>query len=62
MDELFHVRVDVSIEAPYGSYGSNQGNLRISESLEVPGGTFLELAGILGKFHKVVEEMKAAKT
>ena len=58
MDELFHVRVDVSIEAPYGS---GQGNLRISESLEVPSGTFLELAGILGEFHKVVEGLRAAK-
>lgn len=59
MDELYHVRVDISIEAPYNIGG---GALRISESLEIPGGTFMELAGILGEFHKVAEGLKAAKT
>ena len=57
-DTLYHVRVDVSIEAPYNS---GQGQLRVSETLDVPGGTFMELAGILGEFHKVAEALKAAK-
>lgn len=57
--ELYTVRVDVSIDAPYNS---GQGSLRVSESLSIPGGTFLELAGILGEFHKVVEGLKAQKT
>ena len=38
------------------------GGFRISEELEIPGGTFMELAGILGEFHKVAEGLKAAKT
>jgi hypothetical protein len=58
MDELFQVRVDISIEAPPYTGG---GSLRVSERLEIPGGTFMELAGILGEFHKVAEGLRAAK-
>ena len=37
----------------------SQGQLRVSEETNVDAGSFLELAGILGKFHEVITELKA---
>jgi hypothetical protein len=56
--ETYTVRVDVSIDAPYNTGG---GTLRVSESLSIPAGSFLELAGILGELLKVAEKLKAAQ-
>jgi hypothetical protein len=53
----YRVRIDVSITDQYGS-----GGLRISEDQEVTGGDFLELAGILGQFHAVLENLKREKS
>lgn len=55
----FQVRIDVSIQSldPYSSGGS----LRISEDTTVDSSSLLELAGILGRFHDVIVELKAQR-
>lgn len=55
--ERYQVRIDVRIsDREQGGSG-----LSISEDCAVQGGTFLELAGILGQFHEVFEHIKAQK-
>jgi hypothetical protein len=54
--EKYTVRIDVRInDREYGGSG-----LSISEEQQVDAASFLELAGILGEFHKVFEKLKKA--
>ena len=48
--------MDISI----ADYQGGGGQLRISEQIMIPVAGFLELAAILGEFHKVVEKLKEA--
>lgn len=57
-ENRYQVRIDVRI---YDRMGGG-GGLQISEECDVEGGTFLELAGILGQFHEVFERLKAARS
>jgi len=55
-EQKLELRVDISIRDYRGG-----GTLQVSETVTVPAGTFLELAGILAQFHEVTERLKAAK-
>ena len=49
----YELSVDVSL---YGTGG--EGNLRVSERVQLNAKSFLELAEILGEFHKLAETLK----
>jgi len=64
-------RADVSIrispltEYPPGSGNwqhSNPGGLEIAERFDLTAANFMELAGILGRFHELAEKIKAERS
>jgi len=55
-ENRFELRVEISIQ----DWRQGGAGLRISENVRIPVGTFLEMAQVLGEFHKVIEALKAA--
>lgn len=69
-DQRYRVEVNVRVttmqEYPYGSgqwqpSGSMSGGLEVSERADVTASGFMELAGILGRFHELTERIKAER-
>jgi hypothetical protein len=53
------IRAEIQETDDFGSY-RGQG-LTVEESIEVEAGGFMEVAGILGRFHELGEEIKARR-
>ena len=54
--ERYELRINVEIRDARG-----YGNLSVSEMVHVSASTFLEIAGILGKFHELVQKLEEVK-
>lgn len=53
-EDRYQVRIDITIQ----QRDQYQGQLRVEESFNVSATDFLELAGILGKFHELAEKIQ----
>ena len=65
MNQNSAFQLDISIRiTPVTSEGHypNGGTMEIRESETVSANSFLEVAGILGKFHELAQAMKAGKS
>ena len=56
MSDGMHLQIDISIS----DYRAG-GGLRLSENVMIPDADFGVLSGILGKFHELLAEIKAAR-
>lgn len=69
-DQRYRVEVNVRVftlqEYPHGSgnwqQSGSSGGLEVSERTDVTASGFMELAGILGRFHDLTERIKAERT
>jgi hypothetical protein len=53
-EDRYQVRIDITIQ----QRDQYQGQLRVEETFNVSATDFIELAGILGKFHELAEKIK----
>jgi hypothetical protein len=53
--------MQLQIEIRISDYQRGNGNLQLSESVMIPDGDFGTLSAILGKFHELLAEIKAAR-
>lgn len=60
-DFRFELTVRVEIEKVFKTGGHTGERLSIVETLTMPPGSFLEAAGILGRFHDLAEQVKVEK-
>jgi hypothetical protein len=56
MSDGMQIQIDISIS----DYRAG-GGLRLSENVTIPDADFGTLAGIMGKFHELLAEIKAAR-
>lgn len=58
MKKKYNMQLNVSIRS--STYGGN--GLTVNEDMEIEAETFLEIAEILGHFHRLAEKFKVAKS
>jgi hypothetical protein len=59
-EKRYQVEIRVAIRDKFIQLGGYQG-LTIEETVQIEGGSFLELAAILQQFHQVAEKLKESE-
>jgi len=58
---VLRLRVEIMQVDDHGmSMGLAGGNLQVTEDVQFGAASFLEIAGVLGRFHELSQEIKAA--